>query len=330
MPKSSQHAGIIILGHPRSGTTLLRRLLGRHPNIACPGETHILSACARFLHTEETADGVDLGVLAGLYYAGFSDEDVLTKLREFAFSFPQDYAKRESKTRWAEKTAFDSFYIDEIEKFCGNHAYFIGMVRHGLDVAVSTKEVVGRASGSLTTLDGPAFRDALLTLDRDVSTITLTNSSTQTTIYAPSIPADTLGTDRSVIAHIWGTYNNDTGGNRQLDWRVELGGTGIIATASGPNLATSSNDRVWHLCCEVNADGATNDQNVWLQMTVAQAQNQTTGVGGSSNRYWLGGMWQGDAAEDSTAALTLDIQMRHTTAHASLTYSKLFAYLEVR
>ncbi|MCA9663328.1 MAG: sulfotransferase, partial [Myxococcales bacterium] len=32
--------GIIVLGAPRSGTTLLRRLLDAHPNIACPPETY--------------------------------------------------------------------------------------------------------------------------------------------------------------------------------------------------------------------------------------------------------------------------------------------------
>lgn len=140
MSESPKHVGIIVLGHPRSGTTLLRRLLDRHPNIACPGETHIFSACARFLQSEETAEGVDMGVLTGLHFAGFSDEDVLRDLREFAFSFPRTHAKNKGKDRWADKTAFDSFFIEEIEKLCGDHVYFVGMVRHGLDVAVSTTE----------------------------------------------------------------------------------------------------------------------------------------------------------------------------------------------
>ena len=133
--------GIIVLGHPRSGTTLLRRMLDAHPNIACPGETHILNACARFLHAETTADGVDMGVLAGLNFAGFDDQEVLARLRELAFGFSRDYAKRQGKARWAEKTAVDAFHIDAIDRLCGDHAYFICIVRHGLDVAVSCKDL---------------------------------------------------------------------------------------------------------------------------------------------------------------------------------------------
>lgn len=144
-----KHEGIIVLGAPRSGTTLLRRLLDAHPNIACAGETHILNACARFLHAETIAEGVDMGVLSGLSFAGYSDQEVLSRLREFAFDFPRDYAKRQGKGRWAEKTAIDSFYIEEIDRLCGDHAYFIYVIRHGLDVACSCKDLADENGGYL-------------------------------------------------------------------------------------------------------------------------------------------------------------------------------------
>jgi amino acid adenylation domain-containing protein len=132
--------GIIILGHPRSGTTLLRRLLDGHSRIASPPETHILSACARFLETEETSQGIDLGVLSGLNFAGFPDQQALEELRDFAFSFLRRYADSQGKPRWAEKTAFDVFHTEKIEQLCGGNTRFICVVRHPLDVAISTKE----------------------------------------------------------------------------------------------------------------------------------------------------------------------------------------------
>ncbi len=135
-----QDAGIIILGHPRSGTTLLRRLLDGHSRIACPPETHILSACARFLHAEQTAQGVDMGVLSGLNFAGIPDDSTLSELREFAFSFLERYATSQHKPRWAEKTAFDAFHAERIVQLCAEHALFVCVVRHPLDVAISTKE----------------------------------------------------------------------------------------------------------------------------------------------------------------------------------------------
>ncbi len=141
---SPQYEGIIILGTLRSGSTLLRRLLDAHPNIACPAETCIFSACARFLHSERVSDGLPFGVLTGLAFAGFQPDEVRERLREFAFGFHRDHANRQNKERWAEKTAVDSFHIDKIEELCGDKVQFICLARHGLDVACSTQELSDR------------------------------------------------------------------------------------------------------------------------------------------------------------------------------------------
>jgi protein-tyrosine sulfotransferase len=135
------YEGIIILGTPRSGTTLLRRLLDAHPAIACPAETCLFSACARFLHSEQVSNGLDFGVLTGLAFAGFQSDDVRERLREFAFAFKREHARRENKKRWAEKTAVDTFHIEKIEDLCGNKVQFICLVRHGLDVACSINDL---------------------------------------------------------------------------------------------------------------------------------------------------------------------------------------------
>lgn len=132
--------GIIIFGHPRSGTTLLRRLLNSHSAIAAPPETHLFSACARFLEQDLTAEGIDMGVLSGLYYAGFEDDFVLDQLREFAFRFLNQFADKQGKKRWAEKTAYDIFKLNSIVKLCGDQVFYLGIIRHPLDVAVSSKE----------------------------------------------------------------------------------------------------------------------------------------------------------------------------------------------
>jgi len=147
-----KHEGILILGTPRSGTTLLRRILDAHPNIACPGETSLFSACARFLRSDEIAEGVMIGVRTGLSYAGFSETEVLDRLRELAFSFHREHARRQKKARWAEKTAFDAFHLAEIEELCGDHAFFICVQRHGLDVACSLVELCDKNGGYLPEL----------------------------------------------------------------------------------------------------------------------------------------------------------------------------------
>ena len=141
---SQQYEGIIVLGTPRSGTTLLRRLLDAHPNIACPPETCLFSACARFLHSERVADGLDFGVLTGLAYAGFEPQAVRDRLREFAFAFKREHAARAGKARWAEKTAVDAFHVDKIEELCGDKVQYVCLVRHGLDVACSLRDLSDR------------------------------------------------------------------------------------------------------------------------------------------------------------------------------------------
>ena len=146
------HAGIVILGTPRSGTTLLRRILGAHPNIAAMGESNLLGACARFLDSERIAEDVEIGVLAGLGQAGFPRDEVLSRLRDFAFAFHRDHAARLGKPRWAEKTAFDAFHVAGIEALCGEHAYFLCVVRHGLDVACSLQELSEKNGGYLREL----------------------------------------------------------------------------------------------------------------------------------------------------------------------------------
>ena len=144
--------GIVILGTPRSGTTLLRRILDAHPNIACPPETYVLSGAARFLHEDTFSRGLQIGALTGLGYAGFSEDDVLGRLRAFAFSFLDDHAAKAGKKRWAHKTAFDAFHVERIRKICSGHVHFVCLKRHGLDVVGSLHELVDKTGGFVEEL----------------------------------------------------------------------------------------------------------------------------------------------------------------------------------
>ncbi|WP_066966265.1 sulfotransferase [Microbulbifer sp. Q7] len=137
--------GVVILGHPRSGTTLLRRIFDAHPEFASPPETHLLGACARFLEADITADGVDLGVLSGLSFAGFKEDEVHLKLRELTFGFLDTFARSQGKRRWAEKTAFDIFHADTLERIFGDSVFYLGIIRHPLDVAASSVEFCSAA-----------------------------------------------------------------------------------------------------------------------------------------------------------------------------------------
>ena len=135
------YEGIVVLGSPRSGTTLLRRLLNAHPSICCPPETNLLSACARFLHEEPSSQGLQIGVTGGLAFSGISSARVLDSLRALATGFFREIASAAGKPRWAEKTAFDVFHIDAIEALLGERCRYICVCRDGLDTVCSIKEL---------------------------------------------------------------------------------------------------------------------------------------------------------------------------------------------
>ncbi|MCX4243426.1 sulfotransferase family protein [Paraliomyxa miuraensis] len=155
----SRPQGIVIIGTPRAGTTLLRRILDAHPRIACPPETYLLSAAARFLHEERFAAGLRIGVLSGLAFAGFEEPEVLARLRGLVFGFLDDHARARGKSRWAEKTAFDAFHLPAIERMLSGHVRFVCIQRHGLDVACSLAELVDKTGGYVQELHDYLRRD---------------------------------------------------------------------------------------------------------------------------------------------------------------------------
>ena len=132
--------GIVILGVPRSGTTLLSRVLGAHPDVACPPETFLLTACGRFLREYPLPDGLTVGVRSGLAFVGVDRDHLVDELREFALQFPRQFARDHGKKLWAEKTPFDVFYLDEIWSLLGARVRYVCIQRHGLDVAGSMKD----------------------------------------------------------------------------------------------------------------------------------------------------------------------------------------------
>lgn len=177
--------GVILFGHPRSGTTLLRRLLAGNPEIAAPPETFVFDAAARFLHADRSAEGTDVGVLAGLSFLGFDDEETLSRLRNLCFGFLDEYAEREGKRVWVEKTAFQAFRIAEIVRLCGDDVRYIGILRHPFDVASSTIEFCARMGAYPEVLHKYVQRyeqplEAFLMSWRDVTDALLTLGQTRT------------------------------------------------------------------------------------------------------------------------------------------------------
>jgi hypothetical protein len=144
----------IIVGSPRSGTTLLRFMLDSHPELAIPPETGFL-----IFPFEEAPDpeiSRDLFFRAVTSYPsespGWADfqisaEDFQRKLRELLpFSiaeglrmFYRMYADRFHKPRWGDKTPLYCRHLPRIEALLPE-ARFIHLIRDGRDAAVSLRK----------------------------------------------------------------------------------------------------------------------------------------------------------------------------------------------
>ena len=140
----------LILGFPRSGTTLLSRLIDAHPEISSPPETFMFSSAARFLAEQSAVEGPPIGVLSGLAFAGFEPEEVMGPLRALLFGWHERIAA--GKPAWAEKTGTDVFHLETLEPFLAGHARFVALIRNPLDVIASNLDLAATMGAPLRDL----------------------------------------------------------------------------------------------------------------------------------------------------------------------------------
>lgn len=139
-----------IVGFPRSGTTLLASLLGRHPDIAMPPETHLLNRTAKSFQFDSgpmakstIMDSLENNPrLADLEIdlAELNDLPEQVTLPEVFLAVLRHYARRANCRYVAEKTPN---YMDHAEYLIGwfPDAPIIWLIRDGRDVVPSLQKV---------------------------------------------------------------------------------------------------------------------------------------------------------------------------------------------
>jgi hypothetical protein len=147
----------IVVGVPRSGTTLLRMMLDAHPELAIPPETGFLPALA------DLDAGTDPREAAWQIISGFHtwpdfalDADVLRKAvqdapptaADAARAFYRLYAERFGKPRYGDKTPTYGTDIDRIGSLLPE-ARFLHIIRDGRDVVSSVRGLWFRPGDSI-------------------------------------------------------------------------------------------------------------------------------------------------------------------------------------
>ena len=142
----------VIVGAPRSGTTLLRFMLDAHSDLAIPPETAFLRLGPELAGRGATPDEL-LRTIVGFPETapawgdfGISEQsfrDALDQLAPFTVadgfrSFYRLYASRFGKSRWGDKTPLYCKAIEPIRQLLPE-ARFIHIIRDGRDAALSLR-----------------------------------------------------------------------------------------------------------------------------------------------------------------------------------------------
>ena len=144
-----------ILGHARSGTTLLSWLLDSHSNIAVVPENYL----CHLLLDEDTTPRSEIyerpipivRVGHNLEGLGETRSTFLRRIAHLIDGIFSDYTARQGKKRWVDKEIFVPRSLDLLDAVFGYNAQYIYIVRHGLDSAFSASERFGWSRGTPIT-----------------------------------------------------------------------------------------------------------------------------------------------------------------------------------
>lgn len=184
------------------------------------------------------------------------------------------------------------------------------------------------ANGNLLTSDGagnwvsqaPTVASVLLLLDYTSPAITIANSGAETTLYSVNIPANTLGSNNSLLLKLFGSFVKNGGGGEVATIRLYYGGV-LIATATGtPTGSDSATALPFNIEVSLYNVGAPNAQEGFIITT-----NGTSAVNQTINQRGV----YGSGAIDSTAdkLLTVTFQWNVATPLHSYTCQKTILQL---
>jgi len=192
--------------------------------------------------------------------------------------------------------------------------------------AASTDEYAANQVGTSRKVTLQQVHDYYV-LGRGGAATNINNSTTTTSIYSVGIPANVMGTNRTVRTRLYGEYWHSAGATATLTVRIGLSTTTLYQDASAA-LAVSANSRpiLWDI--DLANLAANNSQALLGKINIGGTGGATTGQGdiaaaGTDTEI------RGTSAVDTSSAATLDVFVRHSAASTLITYRHWFGYTEL-
>lgn len=120
---------LFLIGAHRSGTSLVRRMVNSHPDIACPPESFFIEYYAGMYADEK--------VRAGYEGLGYDREHCRMDLMRRASSLHEAFRIGQGKVIWADKTPEYTRCLDKIDSLYGMNVRYLLIYRHPWDIANS-------------------------------------------------------------------------------------------------------------------------------------------------------------------------------------------------
>jgi hypothetical protein len=136
VPTMDLERPVFILTCARSGSTLLRFILDAHPELACPAETEVASACAKLAFTWGAMQGINP---RGPFAQQARTSEASAAIRRAIDDAARSYLERQGKTRWCDKSLDNVVNADLLVQMWPQ-AKFICLTRHCMDVIASAAE----------------------------------------------------------------------------------------------------------------------------------------------------------------------------------------------
>jgi len=154
----------------------------------------------------------------------------------------------------------------------------------------------------------------------------ITNTTTETDLFSVSIPANMLGTDKTIRAQMTGTFEANSG-TPTMTFKVIYGTTTMFQDVSA-TLSASAVKGALEIILYLQAHNATNSQELGGAIRLGNRAAPAVGVGDIAVGG-TGGSLQGAATEDSTTALNFKMTLSWSAANSTYHCIRRFGLVEL-